>query len=123
MKKLTVLWIIIIMLLVFFLIFIGLNVSKRTKPYKDLEDTIIEAMKVYYGQDTNLKKLPKKNKITKTTINELEDFGLKLSLEVNGEKCEGYGIVKSKSVAFSYQAFIKCENYTTEEYEKYENIK
>ena len=119
MKKISIVWIVLIILLFFTLIFIGFNVSKRTEPYKSLENTIVEAMKVYYGQDTNLKKLPAKNKITKTSIQELNDFGLEISMEVNGEKCVGYGIVKGKSIAFSYNAFIKCENYTTTDYDKY----
>ena len=120
MKKITILWITLILLLTFTLIFIGLSVSKRTKPYTSLENTIVEAMKVYYGQDTNLKKLPQKNKIAKISIDELNNFGLNLNLEVNGEKCSGYGIVKAKSVAFTYKAFIKCDNYITRDYEKYE---
>ena len=119
MKKISILWIILIILLFFILIFIGLSVSKRTKPYKALESTIVEAMKVYYGQDINLKKLPEKNKISKISIEELENFGLPLTLNVNEDKCEAYGIVKAQSIAFSYKAFIKCENYTTNEYEKY----
>lgn len=119
MKKITIVWIALIFILVFALVYIGLNVSKHTKPYTALENTIVEAMKVYYGQDTNLKKLPKKNKFSKITIEELNNFGLNISLEVNGEKCEGYGIVKSNSLAFTYKSFIKCENYATTEYEKY----
>ena len=121
MKKITIIWIILILILVFVLTFIGLNVLNRTKPYTSLENTIVEAMKVYYGQDTNLKKLPNKNKISKISIEELNNFGLNLSLDVKGDICEGYGIVKSNSLAFTYKSFIKCKNYTTTDYEKYLN--
>ena len=119
MKKITILWIILIILLLSVLLFIGINVSKRTKPYTSLENTIVENMKVYYGHEENLKKLPEKNKISKINIEELNNFGIKTTLEVNGENCEGYGIVKGKSIGFTYKSFIKCENYTTSDYEKY----
>ena len=119
MKKISIIWIILILLLISTLLFIGLNVSKKTKPYKSLENTIVEAMKVYYGQDTNLKKLPQKNKFSKITIEELKEFGLKIDLKVGNDKCEAYGIVKGQTIAFNYNAFIKCNNYTTIDYEKY----
>ena len=121
MKKLTILWIILIILLLTILLIIGINVSKRTKPYTALENSIIENMKVYYGHEDNLKKLPSKNKFAKISIKELNDFGIETKLEVNGEKCEGYGIVKGQSIAFTYKAFIKCENYKTTDYDKYLN--
>ena len=119
MKKMTILWLVLIFILVIALTIIGFNVIKRAKPYTSLENTIVEAMKVYYGQDTNLKKLPEKNKIAKISIEELKSFGLNLSLEVNDDKCEAYGIVKGRSLAFTYKAFIKCNNYITKDYEKY----
>ena len=119
MRKLTILWIILIVLLLTFLLIIGINVSNRTKPYTTLENNIEENMKVYYGHEENLKKLPQNNKISKISMDELNNFGIKTLVEVNGEKCEGYGIVKKKSIAFEYKAFIKCKNYTTSDYEKY----
>ena len=41
---------------------------------KQCENSIVEAMKVYYGQDINLKKLPEKNKISKINNNNLYIF-------------------------------------------------
>ena len=119
MKKLTIVWIILIILLVTTLGIIGINVSKRTKPYKALESDIVEAMKMYYGQDTNLTKLPKTNKTHKVTIGELESFGINVNNIINGDTCEGYGIVTGEKVSHSYKAYIKCQNYTTSNYEKF----
>lgn len=116
MKKITIVWIILIILLVTTLGIIGINVSKRTEPYKALESDIVDAMKTYYGQDTNLKKLPKANKTHKVTIGELEAFGINVNNIINGDTCDGYGIVTGKSVSYSYKAYIKCENYTTKNY-------
>jgi len=111
MKKMTVIWILLILILTLVLTIIGLNVIKRNKPYKALEADIVEAMKIYYGQDSNLKKLPHQNKEVKITIAELRDFGLEINTNLKNDTCIGYGIVKGKNVSHSYQAFIKCNNY------------
>ena len=116
MKKLTIVWIVLIILLLTTLGIIGINVSKRTKPYKALESDIVEAMKIYYGQDTNLTKLPKTNKTHKVTIGELESFGINVNNIINGDTCESYGIVTGQKVSHSYKAYIKCENYTPKNY-------
>lgn len=119
MKKITIVWIVLIVLLTFGLTYIGLNVTKRNKPYKELEGDIIEAMKVYYGQDSNLKKLPSKNREVKISLKELEKFGIEINTDINDDKCEGFGIVKGKNVSYTYHAFIKCKKYTTDKYEEY----
>ena len=119
MNKLTILWIILIILLLSALGIIGINVSIKTKPYKALEGDIIENMKIYYGQDTNLKKLPTKGKTHKVTLKELKDFGLNINNVIKNDTCDGYGIVTGETLSHSYKAFIKCKNYTTKNYEKY----
>ena len=116
MKKITIIWIILIVLLVSMLGFIGINVSKHTKPYKALEGDIVDAMKVYYGQDTNLTKLPSSGKTHKVTINELKTFGLTINNKINDDTCDGYGIVTGKMGSHSYKSYIKCDEYTTENY-------
>ena len=117
MRKLTVLWIILIILLLTTLSIIGINVSKRTKPYKALESDIVESMKMYYGQDTNLKKLPSKGKTHKVTLDELKSFGITINNKIENDICEGYGIVTGENISHSYKAYIKCNNYTTKNYE------
>jgi len=119
MKKITIIWIILIVLLTFLLTFIGLSVSKRNKPYKELEADIIEAMKVYYGQDSNLKKLPEKNREVKISIEELNKFGIQINTKLDKDSCEGFGIVKGKNVSYTYHAFIKCKKYTTDQFDEY----
>ena len=117
MNKLSVLWITLIIMLIVVLTIIGINVSTKTKPYKALESNIIDSMKIYYGQDTNLKKLPTKGNTHKVTLKELKSFGIKLENKVNGDICDGYGIVTGENISHSYKAYIKCNNYTTKNYE------
>ena len=88
----------------------------RTKPYRKLEDKIVESMKKYYGQDTNLKKLPSNEKEVKITVDELIDFGLKIDMEIDKDKCTGYGIVKGMNLSHKYKSYIKCDKYTSKNY-------
>ena len=94
----------------------GLTIAKKKAPYRALESDIVEAMKVYYGQDVNLKKLPADNRTTKITIGELESYGININNIINSDTCYGYGIVKKETIAFSYKAYIKCNEYTTKGY-------
>ena len=123
MKKITIIWLILIILLTLLLTLIGFSILKKNKPYKEIEADIVEAMKVYYGQDSNLKKLPTKNREIKITIAELKKFGIKINTKVKNDSCTGFGIVKGKDVAHTYHGFIKCNKYETEEYNTYKKIK
>ena len=119
MKKITILWIVIMFFLIAALTITGFTIANKKVPYKGLENDIVEGMEVYYGQDTNLKKLPtKKNKMAKITIGELESSGININNIIDGDTCEGYGIVKKETVAYTYKAYIKCDNYTTKGYSK-----
>ena len=103
-------------MLTFSLIFLGFDISKKKAPYIALENDIVTAMEIYYGQDSNLTKLPKKNKTSKVTIGELEAYGININNIVNKDECVGYGIVTGKSISYTYKAYIKCDNYTTKGY-------
>ena len=120
MKKLTICWIIIIVMLSLSLIFVGYTITKKKAPYKALENDMVEAAQTYYGQDTNLNKLPKNKGTSKVTIGELESFGINVNNIISGDTCDGFVIVKAKDVAFSYKAYIKCNEYKTKDYEKFE---
>ena len=90
----------------------------RTKPYRELEDKIVDSMKKYYGQDTNLKKLPTAKNEVKITVDELIDFGIDINMNIKEDKCVGYGIVKGLDVSHKYNSYIKCEKYSTKNYKK-----
>ena len=116
MKKSTKIYFILIAItLTLLTTLISIN-NIRTKPYRKLEDNIVEVMKKYYGQDTNLTKLPKNNDQVKITIQELKDFGLEINNVVNKDECEGYGIVTGLNLSHKYKAYIKCDKYTSKNY-------
>ena len=117
MKKSTKIYFILIAITITLLTaLISIN-NIRTKPYRKLEDSIVEVMKKYYGQDTNLTKLPKNNERVRISIKELKDFGLEINNKVENDTCEGYGVVTGLNVSHKYKAYIKCNKYTTKNYE------
>lgn len=117
MKKSTKIYIILIAItLTVLTTLISIN-NIRTKPYRRLETEVVDAMKKYYGQDTNLKKLPQNEQKVKITIDELKDFGIDINTKVNDDNCTGYGLVTGLSISHKYESFIKCNDYTTKNYE------
>lgn len=102
--------------LIFLTALISIN-NIRTKPYRKLEKEVVKSMEKYFGQDTNLKKLPQKDAKVKITIDELKSFGLNINTKVKNDNCSGYGIVTGLSVSHKYNAYIKCSKYTTKNYE------
>ena len=117
MKKSTIIYFILFAITLTFLTILIAGNNLRTKPYRELESNVVLAMKKYYGQDTNLKKLPKNNEKAKITIKELKDFGLDINTKIKDDNCEGYGVVSGLKVSHEYHAFIKCKKYITKNYE------
>ena len=116
MKKSTIIYLILFAITLTLLTLLIAGNNLRTKPYRELESNIVLAMKKYYGQDTNLKKLPKNNEKVKVTIDELKAFGIEIDTNIKEDDCEGYGIVSGLNISHEYKAFIKCEKYTTKNY-------
>ena len=117
MKKSTIVYLVLFSITLTLLIILIAGNNLRTKPYRELENNVVLAMKKYYGQDTNLKKLPKNNEKVRITINEIKEFGIDIDSKIKDDICEGYGIVTGLKVSHKYQAFIKCKKYTTKNYE------
>ena len=117
MKKSTIIYFVLFAITLTLLTILIAGNNLRTKPYRELEDNVVLAMKKYYGQDTNLKKLPKNNQKVKITIKELKDFGLMIDTKIKDDICDGYGIVTGQEVSHEYKSFIKCKKYTTKNYE------
>ena len=89
----------------------------RTKQYRKYENEVVVAMKKYFGQDTNLKKLPSNGQKVKVSINEIKEFGIDIKNTIEQDECTGYGIVTGLNLSHSYKAYIKCNKYTTKNYE------
>ncbi|MBQ3020734.1 MAG: hypothetical protein IJD92_00750 [Bacilli bacterium] len=121
MKKSNIFLIIGIVVIALFLLLLTMGNYKRQQPYKEIEKNIVNAMKKYYGQDTNLTKLPSKGKFVKIKVEELVNFGLEINMDYNKDTCVGYGIVTGEGLSHSYKSFIQCNEYKTKNYEYYKN--
>lgn len=115
MKKLTVMWV-IIMTLMFTLVYsIGLSYSKTFKPYRTLEADYVEAAQIYLDMfEIKLNSY----QTMEITSDELMSNNILTESSVDGDECTGYVVIKKKLVENEYKAYIKCQNYTTNDYEE-----
>lgn len=115
MKKMYVVWGMLVVGLFILLTIIGVLYKNKTKVYKELETKLVQAEKRYVDEKFLY---PEQNTSLKTTVSTLIENGYLDALEVNGESCDGYAVISKKSTVFDYKGFIKCSNYQTKGYEK-----
>ncbi len=89
----------------------------KTYPYIQLEDSLVNATKKYYEQKYSY---PMKGESTYIDYTELKDNNMIESLNKDDDECTGYVKVTMNNVV-EYKAYIKCNNYTTKDYDKYIN--
>ena len=49
---------------------------------------------------------------------ELEENNLLPTMSINDDECKGYVLVKKAYDNYEYDAYIKCKNYTTVDYQE-----
>lgn len=96
------------------LTYIGIKFEEKVKDYQILESDIEESAQIY--MEVNKLELEYKEMVKIKTSKLLED-GILKSTSVNDDECSGYVVIRKKLKGFSYDAYIKCENYTTVDYE------
>lgn len=112
-KKVSVIWGIVAVLLFSFLTTMGFMYKNKTKKYKDLEKKLVEVTKSYTATDFNF---PVNGKNIIITYNELHDNNMIDKLEVDSKKCDGYVKLTFDNVT-EYKAYIKCDKYQTHGFE------
>lgn len=113
MRRISVFWGIILILIVAVLTIIGINFNKPNKVYTDMEDYLVEAAKKYVEQSFLY---PQDNKELRITHNELKDSGFIEKLEVDNNQCIGYVIVKNNELVYEYKGYVSCSDYQTKNY-------
>ncbi len=112
MKKITIVWTIILVVVVAGLTIIGFNMKE-----KNVENILEKALQTqcekYLGLYPGL--YPNLGDSIKVTYSELVDKGYDAEL---GENCDGYVIVKNTNMGFTYESFVNCPDYVTEGYDK-----
>lgn len=114
MKKMIIIWIIMASVLVGTLTYIGLKFEEKVKDYQILESDIEESAQIYM-QVNELELKYKENVKIKTS--KLLEEGILKNMTVGDDECSGYVVITKELKGFSYNAYIKCENYTTLDYE------
>lgn len=115
MKKMITLWMFLAICLFGSLFFIGISLNNEYKPYRELEADMQESASVYILMKEIKVKPGDRLKITSKDLIDSKSID---SMSVNDDECTGYVIVKKSIDDNEYDTFIKCENYTTVDYEE-----
>ena len=115
MKKMIIIWVVIAVMLVGTLTFIGLQFQNSVKPYRAFEKDLIESAQIY--MQVNKINLDVKEQ-KKLTIEQLINEKYLESNEVGEDTCTGYINIEKTYSDYEYYPFIKCEDYTTTDYEE-----
>lgn len=113
MKKIYILWGFIIVLLLSVVTYLGFNIVNKNKEYKTLEDNMEQVVSKYLGQYIN--EYPSSGS-KRVNITDVINNGYEIDMNVNDDDCDGYVVVKKVSIAYEYDGYIKCNNYTTKDY-------
>ena len=115
MKKMIIIWVVIAVMLVGTLTFIGLQFQESVKFYRAYENDIVESAQIYM----QVKDIDLDVKETKRIdINELITEKYLETNQVEEDTCAGYIIVEKTYTGYEYFPYIKCEDYTTTDYEE-----
>lgn len=112
MKKMSILWFILSVLLIGSLTAIGVLYKQKSKKYKKLEEKLVEITKKYTSTDFNY---PINSTNIIITYDELKEKKLINKLEVDNNKCNGYVEVVFNNIT-KYKAYIDCNVYKTHNY-------
>lgn len=110
MKKLTIVWTITLLAIMGGLTAYGFMFKKANLGNIN-EEALVNQAEKYLGTYPGL--FPMKGQSTTITSEKLKDEGFDPKLE---NECVGYVIVESKDMGFTYNAYVKCDDYITEGY-------
>ena len=96
------------------LTFIGLNLKNQNKAYTSFESDIKESALAYLKtKEIDLGV----GDSMRVSIDELIENNYLESNKVEEDTCDGYIVVTRNNYDYTYKPYIKCSNYTTEDYE------
>ena len=110
-KRIILVWTLIMVALIGTLTFVCMNIKKKEMGNLNAE-AILEMAKKYYNYYVG--ELPVRESSKKITNTELIAAKHDPKLE---DGCDGYVIVTNAQMGFTYKAYVKCPEYTTEGYE------
>lgn len=114
-KRISIIWGLLLFVIFAALTFFALQWKAKTGPYFDLEKTMVSKTKSYYEMENSY---PVKGEMKIIKFEDLKNANMMDELKVKDDNCEGFVKVENTGV-IDYKAFIKCEGYTTKDYDKY----
>ena len=115
MKKLSIVWGILLVLIFGMLTAFGILYTKKVKPYKDMEKNLVDLTKKYVEIEFSY---TQNGEVTTITLEQLKAVSLIEELKHDDEVCKGYATIKKNGVAYEYKGYVKCNDYTTKGYQK-----
>lgn len=112
MKKMTIVWTIVLISIIAGLTIYGFSIKEKNKG-DILEESLVTQVKKYLGTYPSL--YPLKGKDVSFSSEKLADEGYDPELDSD---CVGYVIVKNGDMGFSYEPYVKCSDYMTKGYSK-----
>lgn len=113
MKKISIIWGLIMVIIVILLIILGIIFNKKNKVYTDMEDNLVEATKKYVEKSFAY---PKDDDELRVSYTQLKESGLIDEISINKNECDGYVIVKNNNLVYEYKGYVKCPEYKTKNY-------
>jgi hypothetical protein len=110
MKKITIVWTITILIIVGGLTIIGFKYKEKNGS-NIMEKSLVTQTQKYFGLYPGL--YPSKGSQVKITNDELKEEGYDAELD---DDCTGYVVIEYADMGYTYNAYIKCPDYTTKGY-------
>lgn len=113
-KIIAIAWGLLLLVIFSVLTYFALQWKNKTYPYLAFEDELVSKTKSYFE---SAHQYPNKGDKVVIKFDELKENSVVNTFSVNDDECDGYVVVKNKGV-IEYKAYIKCNNYTTKDFEK-----
>lgn len=91
----------------------GYSIANKNKVYSEKEQEMERVVAKYLGQ--YIEEYPSRGS-KKIIMDDIINKGYNIDMNVGNESCKGYVIVEKVSIAYEYDAFMKCDNYMTNGY-------
>lgn len=112
MKVVSIIWGLFLLSMIFILTAASKKYLKKIEPYERLENVLVSTTKKYVEEKLDIEK---GKTIIKTE--ELFDKEYLKEFKVNEDNCKGYVVIEYNNEK-EYNAFIKCNEYKTKDYDK-----
>lgn len=116
-RRISIIWGLLLLSIFLLLTFFALKWKFKNEPYFKLEELLVEKTKSYFEMNHTY---PSKDNHVIIPISELKEYNMIDEAKVNDDNCDGYVRVYNEGV-IKYTGYIKCNNYTSKDYDKYIN--